>query len=72
MNTIITLRVTGMMCPHCERHMTEAFLALPEVTACTANHRENTVTLELSTPCDDTALAITVSKAGYTYEGIIS
>ena len=72
MNTIITLRVTGMMCPHCERHMTEAFLALPEVIACTANHRENTVTLELSTPCDDTALAITVSKAGYTYEGIIS
>ena len=50
MNTIITLRVTGMMCPHCERHMTEAFLALPEVIACTANHRENTVTLELSSP----------------------
>lgn len=72
MNTSITIRVTGMMCPHCERHMTEALLALPGITSCRADHKTSTVALELSGSPDEETLRSVVSKAGYTYGGIES
>ena len=60
-----TLHVEGMMCPHCERHVTEALLALPNVLSCRADHTTDTVTLELSAPADEAAIAAAVTKAGY-------
>lgn len=66
--TVIT--VTGMMCPHCERHMTEAILALPGVTACTASHKENCVTIQSAETLSDELLRSAVEKAGYQYGGI--
>ena len=66
--TVIT--VTGMMCPHCERHMTEALLALPGVTACTASHKENSVTIQSTESLSEDILRSTVEKAGYQYGGI--
>lgn len=72
MNTSITIRVTGMMCPHCERHMTEALLALPGVISCRADHKSSRVALELSGSPDEEILRSVVSKAGYTYGGIES
>ncbi len=66
--TVIT--ITGMMCPHCERHMTEALLALPGVTACTASHKENCVTIQSAEALSDELLRSTVEKAGYQYGGI--
>lgn len=64
-----TITVTGMMCPHCERHMKEAFLTLPEVTGCTASHRENSVCIESSAPICEETLRSTVEQAGYQYGG---
>ncbi len=67
-NMTYTLHVEGMMCPHCERHVTEALTALPNVLSCKADHTTDTVTLELSAPADETALAAlaaAVTKAGY-------
>lgn len=69
-NTII-IRVSGMMCPHCERHMTEALLALQGVISCRADHKSSTVELELTGPADENILQATVTHAGYTYGGII-
>lgn len=69
MNTI-TIHVEGMMCPHCERHMTEAMLALPHVTACTASHSEKRVVLTVDAPVDPALLEQTVAKAGYGFKGI--
>ena len=66
--TVIT--VTGMMCPHCERHMTEALLALPGVTDCTASHKENSVTIQSTESLSEDILRNTVEKAGYQYGGI--
>lgn len=69
--TVITvITVTGMMCPHCERHMTEALLALPGVTACTASHKENCVTIQSAETLSDELLRSAVEKAGYQYGGI--
>ncbi|MBE6410693.1 MAG: heavy metal translocating P-type ATPase [Akkermansiaceae bacterium] len=70
MNHTTVITVTGMMCPHCERHMTEAILALPGVTACTASHKENCVTIQSAERLSDELLRSTVEKAGYQYGGI--
>lgn len=67
MNT--TIRVTGMMCPHCERHMCEAFLALPGVTACVASHKAASVCITSTSPISEVTLRTTVEKAGYQYGG---
>lgn len=69
MNTI-TIHVEGMMCPHCEKHMTDAMLALPNVTACTASHKEKRVVLTVSAPVETALLEQTVTKAGYTFGGL--
>lgn len=65
MNTI-TLTVTGMMCPHCEQHVTKALLALDGVAACSASHKDSCVTITLSTPPADLAtIKATITQAGY-------
>ena len=69
MNTI-TIHVEGMMCPHCEKHMTDAMMALPNVTACTASHKEKRVVLTVSAPVETALLEQTVTKAGYTFGGL--
>ncbi len=66
----ITIRIEGMMCPHCERHATEALCAIPGVESCTASHSEKCATLTLSADVPEAALREAVEKAGYTYRGI--
>ncbi len=65
MNTI-TLTVTGMMCPHCEQHVTKALLALEGVASCSASHKDNTVTITLNTPSATSAdIKAAITQAGY-------
>lgn len=68
MNTI-TIRVEGMMCPHCEKHMCDALQTLPQVSACSASHQEKRVTLSLSAPVEESVLQELVSRAGYHFAG---
>lgn len=63
------LNVEGMMCPHCEKHVTDALAALPHVVSCKADHTNNIVTLETSAPVEEALLRETISKLGYTYNG---
>lgn len=70
MNTM-TVRVEGMMCPHCEKHMSEALTALPQVTTCTASHKDKCVVLTLNAPIDAATLESTVRGCGYTWGGIL-
>ena len=69
MNTI-TINVQGMMCPHCERHVTQALAALPGIAEVKADHKSATVTLTTTAPVDQAILAATVQQAGYEYKGI--
>lgn len=65
MNTI-TLTVTGMMCPHCEQHVTNALLSLEGVATCSASHKDNTVTITLNTPpAELAAIKSAITQAGY-------
>lgn len=69
MNTI-TISVIGMMCPHCERHVTQALAALPGISEVKADHKSATVTLTCEGPADEATLAATVQQAGYEYKGM--
>ena len=60
-----TITVEGMMCPHCERHMKEAFMALPSVISCTASHKECLVKLETNGSISVETLREIVEKTGY-------
>lgn len=65
MNTI-TLTVTGMMCPHCEQHVTKALLALDGVASCTASHKDNSVIITFhSQPTNLEAIQAAITQAGY-------
>ncbi len=66
--TTITIPVKGMMCRHCERHVTEALLALPGVDSCKADHKAGKVELTLSAPVERELLADAIRKAGYEAE----
>ncbi len=65
MNTI-TIKVEGMMCPHCEAHVTKALLAIPGVTDCKADHKAKLVTLTTSQDIPLTTLHNTITAQGYT------
>ena len=60
-----TLKIEGMMCPHCEMHVKKALEALPQVDEAVASHEKGTAVLTLNAPVDDAALAKAVEDAGY-------
>lgn len=66
----ITINIEGMMCPHCEKHMSDALLALPGVTAATADHTRKQATLTTTAPIDEQTLAAAVTRAGYQFKGV--
>lgn len=65
-----TISVQGMMCPHCERHVTQALSALPGITEVKADHKAGTVTICSEDPVDESILAAIIRDAGYDYKGV--
>lgn len=65
MNTII-IKVDGMMCPHCEAHVTRALLAIPGVTDCRADFKAKQVTLTTTRDIPLSILHTTITNQGYT------
>lgn len=65
MNTI-TIKVDGMMCPHCEAHVTKALLALPGVVDCKADHKAKCVTVTTNGHAPMAELHATIRAQGYT------
>ena len=68
-NRDILLRVSGMMCAHCEGRVKKALEALPFVSAAEADHASGSVKVRLSGPVVEDAVKKAVTEAGYTYEG---
>ncbi len=66
---IKTVKIEGMMCPHCEAHVKKALEALDGVTKVTASHTEKNAVIESSCEINDTLIKSTVEEAGYTYLG---
>ena len=61
-----TLKIEGMMCPHCEMHVKKALEALPQVDEATPSHTAGTAVLRLNAEVSDDVLKKAVEDAGYT------
>ncbi|MCI6361781.1 MAG: heavy metal translocating P-type ATPase [Eubacterium coprostanoligenes] len=61
-----TIKIDGMMCPHCEAAVKKALEAIDGVTSATASHTEKQATVELSKDVDTVVLEQAVVDAGYT------
>ncbi len=61
-----TLKIKGMMCPHCEARVREALAAIPGVASAEASHKKKTATVKLSDEVDSKILTEAVEAAGYT------
>ncbi len=65
-----TLKVEGMMCPNCERHVKEALEKLAGVDAAVTSHKEGTAVLKVNDAFSEEEAAAAVKEAGYTYVGM--
>ena len=64
MNTI-TIKVEGMMCPHCEAHVTRALLALPGIVDCKASHQNNEVVITFQQDISLAEIHAVITAQGY-------
>jgi len=60
-----TIRVEGMMCPHCEAHVKEALEGIPGVESAVADRNSGTATVTLSADVTDTVLKAAIETQGY-------
>ena len=64
-----TLRIEGMMCPHCEARVKKCLEALPQVTEAVVSHEKGTAVLTLNAEIEDGVLKKAVEDQGYTVVG---
>lgn len=67
---IKTMKIEGMMCPHCEAHTKKALEAIDGVESAVASHTEKTAIVTLTKDVDDSLLKAAVENAGYEVLGI--
>ncbi len=60
-----TMKINGLMCPHCEARVKKCLESLPEVTEAIVNYKEGTATVTLSSPLSDDVLKKTVEDQDY-------
>lgn len=65
-----TVKIEGMMCPHCEAHVKKALEALAPVQSAEVSHTAGTAVVTLAAPVEDALLRQTVEAAGYSVTGI--
>jgi len=65
-----TIKIEGMMCPHCEAHVKKCLEALDPVSEATASHQAGTAIIILNSEIEDEKLRKAVEAQGYTVTGI--
>lgn len=65
MQTKTVLKVEGMMCDHCVKHVTKACLGVDGVTSADVNLEAGTATLTLQAPATLAAVKLAIEAAGY-------
>ena len=61
-----TMKITGMMCGHCEATVKKTLETIPGVSAAAVSHENGTAVVTLSAPVEDAALQKAVEDKGYT------
>lgn len=64
-----TLKIEGMMCPHCEMRVKKALEAIPGVTEAVASHTAGTAVVTLEKDVDTATLKKAVEDQGYDVVG---
>ncbi len=65
-----TLKIEGMMCGHCEAHVTKALMALEGMTEVKASHETNTAVVTMDREIPEEILKKTVEDCDYKYLGM--
>ena len=65
-----TMKIEGMMCPHCSGRVKKCLEALAEVEAAEVSHENGTAVVTLNADVADDVLKKTVEDAGYDVKGI--
>ena len=65
-----TLKVEGMMCPHCEARVKKALEAVAGVESAVADHTAGTAVVTLSVPVEDDVLRAAVEAQDYKVLGV--
>lgn len=65
-----TLKIEGMMCGHCEAHVTKALMAIEGVTEVKASHETNRAVVTMEKEIPEETLKKAVEDCDYTYLGM--
>ena len=60
-----TMKIKGMMCPHCEAHVKRALEALEEVASAEVSHKASSAVVTLRSEISNEALSKAVEHEGY-------
>ena len=60
-----TLKIEGMMCPHCSGRVKTALEQLAQVDEAVVSHENGTAVIKLNAALSDDVLVKTVEKEGY-------
>ncbi len=61
-----TMKIEGMMCPHCEARVKKTLEAIAEVDAAEVSHENDSAVVTLNAPLADEALKNAIEEQGYT------
>ncbi len=61
-----TIKIEGMMCPHCEARVKKTLEAISEVEAAEVSHENDSAVVTLNAPLADEALKNAIEEQGYT------
>ena len=65
-----TIKIEGMMCPHCSGRVKTVLENLPEVQSAVVSHESGTAVIVLNNNTDDSLLKNTIEQQGYTVTDI--
>ena len=60
-----TMKIKGMMCPHCEARVKKVLEELPEVAEAKVSYKKDTAQLKLNAPVSDEVLTKVITDNGY-------
>ena len=63
-----TMKIEGMMCPHCEARVKKVLEAIDGVASAEVSHKKGTAIVTLAKAVDDSVLKKAVEDAGYPVE----
>lgn len=67
-----TVKIEGLMCPMCEKHMNEGFKAAFTAESVESSHKTKESVIITTEPIAEETLKTAVEKAGYTFVSAVT